>query len=152
MATNKVVYSGRTLIDLTDDTITEEALLRGYTAHKADGTQIVGTAFAEQPERQSFLDPLQDSNGEKILDNSNNVLQGETVYKKVQKCRLLLEYSYTFDKRMAKNQGFLFPSRKQQKKVNSKIGAKNLDFMGLFKSQFGLGSSFCIGKTHVSHT
>jgi hypothetical protein len=27
-----------------------------------------------------------------------------------------------------------FPSRKQQKKVNSKIGAKNLDFMGLFKS------------------
>ena len=44
MATNKVVYSGRTLIDLTDDTITEEALLRGYTAHKADGTQIVGTA------------------------------------------------------------------------------------------------------------
>lgn len=50
MATNKVVYSGRTLIDLTDDTITEEALLRGYTAHKADGTQIVGTAFADYPE------------------------------------------------------------------------------------------------------
>ena len=82
MATNKVVYSGRTLIDLTDDTITEEALLRGYTAHKADGTQIVGTAFADYPERYSFLDPLQDSNGEKILDNSNNVLQGETVYKR----------------------------------------------------------------------
>lgn len=61
MATNKVVYSGRTLIDLTDDTITEEALLRGYTAHKADGTQIVGTAFADYPERYSFLDPLQDS-------------------------------------------------------------------------------------------
>ena len=46
MATNKVVYSGRTLIDLTGDTVTEETLLRGYTAHRADGTQIVGTAFA----------------------------------------------------------------------------------------------------------
>ena len=45
MATNKVVYSGRTLIDLTDDTITEEALLRGHTAHKADGTQIVGNSI-----------------------------------------------------------------------------------------------------------
>ncbi len=83
MATNKVVYSGRTLIDLTGDIVTEETLLRGYTAHRADGTQIVGTAFADYPERYSFLDPLQDSNGEKILDNSNNVLQGETVYKKV---------------------------------------------------------------------
>ena len=80
MATNKVVYSGRTLIDLTGDTVTEETLLRGYTAHRADGTQIVGTAFADYPERYSFLE---DSNGEKILDNSNNVLQGETVYKKV---------------------------------------------------------------------
>lgn len=37
MATSKVVYSGKTLIDLTEDTITEETLLRGYTAHKADG-------------------------------------------------------------------------------------------------------------------
>lgn len=56
MATNKVVYSGRTLIDLTGDTVTEETLLRGYTAHRADGTQIVGTAFADYPERYSFLD------------------------------------------------------------------------------------------------
>lgn len=83
MATNKVVYSGRTLIDLTGDTVTEETLLRGYTAHKADGTQVVGTAFANYPDRYSFLDSLQDSNGENILDNLNNVLQGETVYKKV---------------------------------------------------------------------
>ena len=128
MATNKVVYSGRTLMDLTGDTVTEETLLRGYTAHRADGTQIVGTAFADYPERYSFLDPLQDSNGEKILDNSNNVLQGETVYKKVQKCRLLLEYSYTFDKRMAKNQGFLFPSRRALKLGNSKKTYINKEF------------------------
>lgn len=83
MATSKVVYSGRTLIDLTGDTVTEETLLRGYTAHKADGTQVVGTAFADYPDRYSFFDSLQDSNGENILDNLNNVLQGETVYKKV---------------------------------------------------------------------
>ena len=49
MATNKVVYSGRTLIDLTGDTVTEETLLMGYTAHKADGTQMIGTAFAGYP-------------------------------------------------------------------------------------------------------
>ena len=83
MATSKVVYSGRTLRDLTGDTVTEETLLRGYTAHKANGTKIVGTAFANYPDRYSFLDPIQDSTGENILDNLNNVLQGETVYKKV---------------------------------------------------------------------
>ena len=82
MATSKVVYSGKTLIDLTEDTITEETLLRGYTAHKADGTKIVGTAFKDYPSRYSFLDTLQDSKGENILDKANNVIQGETVYKK----------------------------------------------------------------------
>ena len=89
MATSKVVYSGKTLIDLTEDTITEETLLRGYTAHKADGTKIVGTAFKDYPSRYSFL------------DKANNVIQGETVYKKVQKCRLFLEYSYILLEEMA---------------------------------------------------
>ena len=60
-----------------------ETLLRGYTAHKADGTKIVGTAFKDYPSRYSFLDTLQDSKGENILDKANNVIQGETVYKKV---------------------------------------------------------------------
>ena len=63
MATSKVVYSGKTLIDLTEDTITEETLLRGYTAHKADGTKIVGTAFKDYPSRYSFLDTLQIQRG-----------------------------------------------------------------------------------------
>lgn len=38
MAANKVVFGNKVLIDLTGDTVTEEALLKGYTAHKADGT------------------------------------------------------------------------------------------------------------------
>lgn len=40
---NKVVYCGETLIDLTEDTVTAETLLQGYTAHGADGAPIVGT-------------------------------------------------------------------------------------------------------------
>lgn len=41
---NKVVYNGETLIDLTQDTVDESKLLAGYTAHAADGRQIVGKA------------------------------------------------------------------------------------------------------------
>ena len=35
MAANKVVFGNKVLIDLTGDTVTEEALLKGYTAHKS---------------------------------------------------------------------------------------------------------------------
>ena len=82
MATSKVVYSGRTLIDLTGDTVTEESLLRGYTAHKAYGTLITGTAFDGYPNEFTFLDVLEDSNGHAIQDSSEDVLYGRTVYRK----------------------------------------------------------------------
>ena len=44
MAINKVIYDGEPLIDLTGDTVTPETLLKGKTAHGADGALLVGTA------------------------------------------------------------------------------------------------------------
>ena len=44
MAINKVIYDGEPLIDLTGDTVTPETLLKGRTAHGADGALLVGTA------------------------------------------------------------------------------------------------------------
>lgn len=41
---NKVVYGNKTLIDLTQDTVSAEHLYKGTTAHKSDGTVITGTA------------------------------------------------------------------------------------------------------------
>lgn len=43
MAISKVVYGGNTLIDLTADTIKADNLLKGYTAHGADGEAVTGT-------------------------------------------------------------------------------------------------------------
>lgn len=40
--TNKVVFDGRILIDLTGDTVTADKLLSGYTAHAKDGSTITG--------------------------------------------------------------------------------------------------------------
>ena len=42
-AYNKVIYNGKTLIDLSGDTVDENTVLEGYTGHKADGTPFVGT-------------------------------------------------------------------------------------------------------------
>ena len=43
MAISKVVYGGNTLMDLTADTVTKEKILKGYTAHGADGEPMTGT-------------------------------------------------------------------------------------------------------------
>lgn len=43
MATNKVVYNGKTLIDLTGDTVTESGMASGVKAHDKSGTAITGT-------------------------------------------------------------------------------------------------------------
>lgn len=40
---NKVVYNGKTLMDLTGDTVTPATLLNGTTAHDKSGANITGT-------------------------------------------------------------------------------------------------------------
>lgn len=41
---NKVIYGGRTLIDLTGDTVDADHLLQGYTAHDKSGAAITGAS------------------------------------------------------------------------------------------------------------
>lgn len=43
MAYNKIIYGGKTLIDLTGDTVTADRLLKGVTAHDMSGETITGT-------------------------------------------------------------------------------------------------------------
>lgn len=83
MAANKVIYNNKTLIDLTGDTVTEDILIQGYTAHRADGTIITGTAFAGYPDKWVFADPLEDSDGDVIEDSSGDGINSRTVYQKV---------------------------------------------------------------------
>lgn len=40
---SKVVFGGKTLVDLTSDTVVAGALRQGYTAHDKSGAQITGT-------------------------------------------------------------------------------------------------------------
>lgn len=82
MAINKVVYGQDTLIDLTADTVTADALLAGTTAHKADGTTVTGTLFDGFPAEQPLYDTLCDSDGNSIKDSTENAIQGKIVYRR----------------------------------------------------------------------
>lgn len=54
MANNKVVFGGRTLIDLTSDTVTPQTLANGVTAHDKSGKKITGTAKVGTTENWTF--------------------------------------------------------------------------------------------------
>lgn len=40
---SKVVYGGRTLVDLTTDTVAPDKLASGVTAHDKSGSRVTGT-------------------------------------------------------------------------------------------------------------
>lgn len=70
MAISKVVRGdGRVLIDLTSDSITKEKLLKGATAHGADGEPITGTCEY-------------DANTQDATATAAEILAGKTAYNK----------------------------------------------------------------------
>jgi hypothetical protein len=69
MAISKVVYGGRTLIDLTGDTVKPDKVLKGYTTHGSDGEPITGTC--------EF-----DANTQDATATDAEILVGKTAYNK----------------------------------------------------------------------
>lgn len=72
MAVSKVVYGGKTLIDLTGDTVTGDKLLKGATAHGKDGEVVTGVCTFDV-----------DSNDATVA--VAEVLKGKTAYARGQK-------------------------------------------------------------------
>lgn len=64
---NKVIYGGRTLIDLTSDTVTANKILTGFTAHDKSGAPITGSC--------TFDADTQDANA-----TAAELLTGRTAY------------------------------------------------------------------------
>lgn len=80
MATNKVVYNGKTLIDLTGDTVTASGMASGVKAHNKSGTAITGTLEHRTDLFQSGsvgTDPIYNKSGTSasisISQNVNNL-------------------------------------------------------------------------------
>lgn len=58
MGVNRVIYGGKTLVDMTDATVTPSTVLEGYIAYGANGTRIVGTASATKRRETTVSLPL----------------------------------------------------------------------------------------------
>lgn len=76
MGINKVQYGNTTLIDLTNDTVTADKLMQGYTAHDRSGALIIGTATGGAEQGNVW----QDANGYLHLDDESGIsLQTKSV-------------------------------------------------------------------------
>lgn len=69
MGVSKVIYGGQTLIDLTTDSVKADKLLKGTTAHGANGEPITGTC--------TYDADTQDATAE-----AAEILDGRTAYNK----------------------------------------------------------------------
>ena len=69
MGVSKVIYGGETLIDLTADSVKADKLLKGITAHGANGDKITGTC--------TF-----DANTQDATAGAAEILTGKTAYSK----------------------------------------------------------------------
>lgn len=67
MAINKVIYGGKTLIDLTIDNVTADKMLSGTKAHDKSGAQITGTC--------TYDADTSDANAK-----NSEILSGKTAY------------------------------------------------------------------------
>lgn len=79
MAISKVIYGNQTLLDISQDTVTAEKLLSGYTAHGSDGVLINGscTYDADTSDATALASEILDTktaykNGERIVGTMPN--------------------------------------------------------------------------------
>lgn len=71
MSVNKVVYGGKTLIDLSSDTVASDKLFNGYTAHDKAGNAIVGTLVTKKWGTGTYSPDWGSSSGVIINENPN---------------------------------------------------------------------------------
>lgn len=75
-AINKVILGDTTLMDISEDTVTEDNLLEGVTAHAADGTQITGKVVVAE-----IVDSLEDQSTDKALSARQGYVLDQKIYK-----------------------------------------------------------------------
>lgn len=71
MSINKVVYNGKTLIDISDSTVTDDNIEEGLIAYSGDGKRVVGTKMNLEDRSKRKLIFIGDSYGDGYTPDGN---------------------------------------------------------------------------------
>lgn len=98
MGVNKVVYAGRTILDISDSTINPETVLSGMVGYGADGERFEGTFTVVDPytkartleialpktgwvlDDSNAITNVEDSDYDEVLDSSSDPVLGRVLY------------------------------------------------------------------------
>lgn len=98
MGVNKVVYGGRTILDISDSTINPATVLSGAIGYGSDGERFVGTLTASDPftkarileiflpktgwvlDDSNAITNVEDSDYDEVLDSSSDPVLGRVFY------------------------------------------------------------------------
>lgn len=78
MAVSKIEYFGETLIDLTNDTVSADTILAGYTAHGKDGEPITGTLEVDDVTEETTAYTTKLGTQDTIIEQIVTALQNKT--------------------------------------------------------------------------
>ena len=80
LSVSKVVYGGKTLVDLTADDVTADCVKSGVMFHRADGYRMSGSLYVPKVEART-IDLDMSSGNQTIKANSDKVMSSVTIAK-----------------------------------------------------------------------
>lgn len=143
---NKVVYGGKTLIDLTGDTVTADKVLEGFTTHDKSGASITGTCTFDVNSGDATVSVAEMltgktayARGTKLTGTmpNNGAVTGEISNK---------SKSYTILQGYHNGSGKVAISESEQAKIvpeNIKKGVSNLGVTGSYEATASGGNNNC---------
>lgn len=94
MSINKVVYNGKTLIDISDSTVTDDNIEEGLIAYSGDGKRVVGTKMNLENRSKRKLIFIGDSYGDGYTPDGNTTGWCDRLKNKLVNCHFSADNIY----------------------------------------------------------
>lgn len=94
MSINKVIYNGKTLIDISDSTVTDDNIEEGLIAYSGDGKRVVGTKMNLEDRSKRKLIFIGDSYGDGYTPDGNTTGWCDRLKNKLVNCHFSADNIY----------------------------------------------------------
>ncbi len=94
MSINKVIYNGKTLIDISDSTVTDDNIEEGLIAYSGDGKRVVGTKMNLENRSKRKLIFIGDSYGDGYTPDGNTIGWCDRLKNKLVNCHFSADNIY----------------------------------------------------------